>query len=88
MAAEFHYAPRILNMTKTIAELSFEGKPGFPLTKNEFGFYPPHQTGHGPDLRCPNCGDRNWVVKSYQHIECTTCTKAYSNLGIYGLQEL
>jgi|GEM_PF-1677796 len=65
-----------------------EGKGKFPQKKNEYGFYDAQYTERSHDLRCPNCGGAHWAIKSYQHLECGTCYKNFSNLGVLGMQEL
>ncbi|MBT1696939.1 hypothetical protein KK083_08650 [Fulvivirgaceae bacterium PWU4] len=64
-----------------------ENRVKFPLKKNAYGFYDAHYT-RGHDLRCPNCGSTIWSIKSYQHLECATCYKNFSNLGVLGMQEI
>jgi hypothetical protein len=60
----------------------------FPLTKNEYGFYPSTYTQDGHYLRCPNCGGSTWSIKSYQHLECNTCYDEYRNMGVMGLEKI
>jgi len=67
---------------------SIESRSKFPLKKNEYGFYDASYTLRGHELRCPNCGSTLWSIKSYQHLECVTCYKNFSNLGVFGMQEL
>ena len=63
-------------------------KVKFPLKKNELGFYDAIYTEDEHDLRCPNCGGTIWSVKNYQHLQCITCYKNYTNLGVLGLQQI
>jgi len=76
-----------LNSMEPAKDITFDNQIKFPLRKNQFGLYSPSDIGHGENLRCPNCGNHSWLVKSYQHMECTICQKNYSNLGAFGLQE-
>jgi protein-arginine kinase activator protein McsA len=75
-------------MIRQLKELVFDFKFKFPLPKNQYGFYNTLYTQTGHNLRCPNCGGSTWSIKSYQHLECTTCYRNFSNLGVLGLQEI
>lgn len=75
-------------MLRQFRDLLLDIKIKFPLKKNEYGYYDAHYTERGHELRCPNCGGSIWAIKSYQHIECITCYKNFSNLGVFGLEEL
>ena len=75
-------------MIKQFRDLLLDIRVKFPLKKNEIGFYDAHYTEQGHNLRCPNCGGTVWAIKTYQHLECITCYKNYSNLGVLGLEEL
>lgn len=75
-------------MLRQFRDLLLDIKLKDPIKKNDYGFYEAQYTERGHDLRCPNCGGTIWSVKNYQHLECVTCYKNYSNLGVLGLQEL
>jgi protein-arginine kinase activator protein McsA len=75
-------------MLSKFRDLILDIKIKFPLKKNQFGYYDAHYTERGHELRCPNCGGALWAIKSYQHIECVTCYKNFSNLGVLGLEEI
>jgi protein-arginine kinase activator protein McsA len=76
-------------MIKQFRDLLLDNiKIKFPMKKNEYGFYDAIYSEHEHDLRCPNCGGTVWAIKNYQRVECITCYKNYSNLGVLGLQEL
>jgi hypothetical protein len=75
-------------MIKQFTDFLLDMKLKYPLKKNEYGFYDAHYTGHGHNLRCPNCGGSMWSIKNYQHLECITCFKNFCNLGVLGLKEM
>jgi protein-arginine kinase activator protein McsA len=75
-------------MIKQFRDLLLDIKVKYPIKKNDYGFYDPHYTEHGHNLRCPHCGGTVWSIKSYQHLECLTCYKNYSNMGVLGLQDI
>jgi hypothetical protein len=77
-----------LKMIKQFRDMLLDVRIKFPLKKNIHGYYQAEYTDKGHELRCPNCGGTLWSIKSYQHIECFTCYKNFSNLGVYGLKEI
>ena len=75
-------------MIRQFKELVFDFRFRFPLEKNQYGYFDPTYTQDGHNLRCPNCGNSSWSIKSYQHLECNSCYSNYCNLGVLGLQEI
>jgi hypothetical protein len=75
-------------MIRQFKEILVDIRVKFPLKKNDYGFYDCLYSEHGHNLRCPHCGGTGWAIKNYQHIECISCHKNYSNLGVLGLEEL
>jgi protein-arginine kinase activator protein McsA len=74
-------------MLSKFRDLLLDIKIKFPLTKNVHGYYDAHYTDRGHELRCPNCGGTLWAIKNYQHVECVTCYKNFTNLGVLGMEE-